>query len=277
MKINSYAKINLSLDVVGVREDGYHNIDTVMNLVDLYDTIEIKPNLKNKLFLSSNNDKFPTDETNLIYKIFENLKKFRKINSGFDVYVDKKIPISAGLAGGSSNACEFLMAVDEILSLDLSQSEYKEICRLTGADTFYFTNKKCVRATGIGNEFERLSDFSGKKIIIVNNGSDISSKEVYDRLEPDNKGLDEVCDFLDRRDYENYYKIAFNTMEKVSEKIVEEIVEIKKQMVSLGADLSLMSGSGPTVFGIFEDEKKYENCYNELKDKYKYVFKTKTL
>lgn len=277
MKINSYAKINLSLDVLGLREDRYHNIDTIMNLIDLHDIMDINRNHTNELNLSSNNPDFPTDETNLIYKIFENLKKFRDINCGYDVFVDKQIPISAGLAGGSSNACEFFMYVNDDLSLNLSDQEIKEICRLTGADTFYFTNKKCVRATGIGNEFVRLSDFSNKNIIIVNNGMSISSKDVYDNLKESNGGLGKVSVAIDSRDYETFYKVAFNTMESVSEKLVEEISVIKDQLNDLGADLSLMSGSGPTVFGIFENTQDYENCYNKLKDKYKYVFKTKTL
>ncbi|MDU1010607.1 MAG: 4-(cytidine 5'-diphospho)-2-C-methyl-D-erythritol kinase [Finegoldia magna] len=277
MKINSYAKINLSLDVLGLREDGYHNIDTIMNLIDLHDIMDINRNSTYELNLSSNNPDFPTDKTNLIFKIFENLKKFRDINYGYDVYVDKQIPISAGLAGGSSNACEFLMYVNDDLSLNLSDQEIKEICRLTGADTFYFTNKKCVRATGIGNEFVRLSDFSNKNIIIVNNGMSISSKDVYDNLKESNVGLGKVSVAIDSRDYETFFKVAFNTMESVSEKLVEEISVIKDQLNDLGADLSLMSGSGPTVFGIFENTQDYENCYNKLKDKYKYVFKTKTL
>ncbi|MDU1580358.1 4-(cytidine 5'-diphospho)-2-C-methyl-D-erythritol kinase [Finegoldia magna] len=277
MKINSYAKINLSLDVLGLREDGYHNIDTIMNLIGLYDIMDINRNSTYELNLSSNNPDFPTDKTNLIFKIFENLKKFRDINCGYDVYVDKQIPISAGLAGGSSNACEFLMFVNDDLSLNLSDQEIKEICRLTGADTFYFTNKKCVRATGIGNEFVRLSDFSNKNIIIVNNGMSISSKDVYDNLKESNGGLGKVSVAIDSRDYETFYKVAFNTMENVSEKLVEEISIIKEQLNDLGANLSLMSGSGPTVFGVFENTQDYENCYNKLKDKYKYVFKTKTL
>lgn len=277
MKINSYAKINLSLDVLGLREDGYHNIDTIMNLIGLYDIMDINRNSTYELNLSSNNPDFPTDKTNLIFKIFENLKKFRNINCGYDVFVDKQIPISAGLAGGSSNACEFLMYVNDDLSLNLSDQEIKEICRLTGADTFYFTNKKCVRATGIGNEFVRLSDFSNKNIIIVNNGMSISSKDVYDNLKESNGGLGKVSVAIDSRDYETFFKVAFNTMESVSEKLVEEISVIKDQLNDLGADLSLMSGSGPTVFGIFENTQDYENCYNKLKDKYKYVFKTKTL
>ncbi|MBS5943249.1 MAG: 4-(cytidine 5'-diphospho)-2-C-methyl-D-erythritol kinase [Finegoldia magna] len=277
MKINSYAKINLSLDVLGLREDGYHNIDTIMNLIGLYDIMDINRNSTYELNLSSNNPDFPTDKTNLIFKIFENLKKFRDINCGYDVYVDKQIPISAGLAGGSSNACEFLMFVNDDLSLNLSDQEIKEICRLTGADTFYFTNKKCIRATGIGNEFVRLSDFSNKNIIIVNNGMSISSKDVYDNLKESNGGLGKVSVAIDSRDYETFYKVAFNTMESVSEKLVEEISIIKEQLNDLGANLSLMSGSGPTVFGIFENTQDYENCYNKLKDKYKYVFKTKTL
>ncbi|MDU3117682.1 MAG: 4-(cytidine 5'-diphospho)-2-C-methyl-D-erythritol kinase [Finegoldia magna] len=277
MKINSYAKINLSLDVLGLREDGYHNIDTIMNLIDLHDIMDINRNDTKELNLSSNNSDFPTDETNLIYKIFENLKKFRDINCGYDVYVDKQIPISAGLAGGSSNACEFLMYVNDDLSLNLSNQEIKEICRLTGADTFYFKNKKCVRATGIGNEFVRLSDFSNKNIVIVNNGMSISSKDVYDNLKESNGGLGKVSVAIDSRDYETFYKVAFNTMESVSEKLVEEISVIKDQLSNFGANLSLMSGSGPTVFGIFENTEDYENCYDELKDKYKYVFKTKTL
>lgn len=277
MKINSYAKINLSLDVLGLREDGYHNIDTIMNLIGLYDIMDINRNSTYELNLSSNNPDFPTDKTNLIFIIFENLKKFRDINCGYDVFVDKQIPISAGLAGGSSNACEFLMYVNDDLSLNLSDQEIKEICRLTGADTFYFTNKKCVRATGIGNEFVRLSDFSNKNIIIVNNGMSISSKDVYDNLKESNGGLGKVSVAIDSRDYETFFKVAFNTMESVSEKLVEEISVIKDQLNDLGADLSLMSGSGPTVFGIFKNTQDYENCYNKLKDKYKYVFKTKTL
>ncbi len=277
MKINSYAKINFSLDVLGLREDGYHNIDTIMNLIELHDVMDINRNDSSELKLSSNNANFPADKSNLIYKIFENLKKFRNINCGYDVFVDKQIPISAGLAGGSSNACEFLMFVNDDLNLELTNTEIKEICRLTGADTYYFTNKKCVRATGVGNEFVRLSDFSNKNIIIVNNGMSISSKEVYDNLKDSNGGLGKITVAIDNRDYETFYKSAFNTMESVSESLVTDISDIKEKLSNFGANLSLMSGSGPTVFGIFENTEDYENCYDELKDKYKYVFKTKTL
>ena len=105
----------------------------------------------------------------------------------------------------------------------------------------------------------------------------ISSKDVYDNLKESNGGLGKVSVAIDSRDYETFFKVAFNTMESVSEKLVEEISVIKDQLNDLGADLSLMSGSGPTVFGIFKNTQDYENCYNKLKDKYKYVFKTKTL
>lgn len=277
MIVNSYAKINLALDITGKREDGYHNIDTIMNLIDLKDIMDIRENDKGILRLSSNKKDFPTNEDNLIYKTFMELKKIRPINVGFDVYVEKNIPIAAGLAGGSSNACEFLLSIDKMLQLRLSDDEIFDLCKKIGADLYYFTSKKTVRARGIGNELEEVKPFGEKNILIVNNSKPVSSKLVYENLKAYGNGIDNLCHHLNKKDYSSFYKSSYNIMEGVTFKLFPELVDIKQEILDLGADFSLMSGSGPTIFGVFEDDFLFDKAYSQVEDKYEYVFKTKTI
>lgn len=277
MKVNSYAKINLALDITGERSDGYHNIDTIMNLIDLKDVMDIRENYTGDLKLSCDNPNFPTDQSNIIYKVFKEVKKIRDIEKGFDIAVSKNIPIAAGLAGGSSNGCEFLLAIDEILDLQLSDDEIFEVCKKVGADLYYFTSKKTVRARGIGNELEELSPFGEKNILIVNNSKAVSSKTVYENLKIYGSGIGDLCDMINRKDYGSFYKKTYNIMEGVTFKMLPELKDIKNEILNLGADYALMSGSGPTIFGLFEDDLLFDRAYRQIKDKYEYVFKTKTI
>ena len=275
--IDSYAKINLSLDVLSKREDGYHNIDTVMQLVDLKDILKIEQKNNNLLNITCNKKEVPTNEENLIYKVWNVLKEYKKNDYGLDVHIEKSIPVAAGLAGGSSNSAYFMKLVNKIWSLNLSDEKLMEIGGKIGADIPYFFKEGTVRAEGIGNKFTELKDLKGLNILIVNNGFEVSTKYVYDNIKLSGKSkIDLLVEAVNSGEIYNK-DIYYNTMTDISAKLCPEIKYIISEIYDLGAEISLMSGSGATVFGIFKDEKITEEAYNKLKDKYKFVLKTKTI
>jgi 4-diphosphocytidyl-2-C-methyl-D-erythritol kinase len=275
-KIKSYGKINLSLEVLGKREDGYHNIDTLMNSIDLFDEISIKEISGEDLILKSDNFEFPYDSSNLIYKAWEILKNYRNKAVGLEIFVKKNIPVAAGLAGGTSNACTVMKALNEIWNLKLSKEELIDLSKPLGADSTFFFYEGLVRAEGIGEKITKFEDKLNYPLILINIGKPISSKEVYSKINNYSTGIVESI-VSNINDEEFLFKNAFNSMEAISFKIYPELSSIKQELINLGADLSLMSGSGPTIFGIFKDEKKRDLVYTKLLNKYNYVIKSKMI
>ena len=278
IQLDSFAKINLSLDVLEEREDGYHNIDTIMQLIDLKDVIEIECIDQNECIIECNNQNIPLDHTNLVHKAWEALKKYTGIQQGIKVHIQKNIPVAAGLAGGSSNAAAVIKGLNEILGLNLSKEEMMEIGIGIGADVPYFFMGKTARATGVGNIFEEISPLKTEGVLIVNNGREISSKEVYEDIESSEKSkIGKVVSAIENQDLNALRESAYNTMERVVFKKYPEIQEIKNRLLSLGADVVLMSGSGATVFAITNTLEKRNEIYEELKEDYPIVFKAKTI
>lgn len=276
-QINSYAKVNLSLDVLSKRDDGYHNIDTIMQLIDLKDIITIEPLKEDILIIETDNKDIPTDENNLIYKMWEELKLYRNKNNGLRVKVEKNIPVAAGLAGGSSNAAYFVKLVDKIWNLKLSRDTMHMIGKKHGADIPYFFEEGTIRATGIGCDFQNLPSFNNIDILIVNNGCKVSTEYVYKNINLTGKSnIDRCVEAISSRDPFNreYY---YNTMTEISGQICPDIHNIIEELYENNAKVALMSGSGSTVFALYDREDEIEKSYEKLKEKYEFVCRTKTL
>lgn len=276
IKRKSFGKINLSLEVVGKREDGYHNIDTLMNRIDLFDEMEFSPISENKLILKSDSDDFPTDSSNLMYKAWEIMSKYKKSDYGMEIYVKKNIPIAAGLAGGTSNGIETIKVLNEIWDLGFSKDELIEISKPLGADSTFFFYDNLVRAKGIGEKIQEIKQLENFPVLLINIGKPISSKEVYENMKSYSDGkVSKIVENID--DFHYLKENVFNSMEDVSFNIYPELKDIKERLKISGADISLMSGSGPSIFGIYKDRQKRDEAYNQMKNDYKYVIKTKLI
>lgn len=278
IQLDSFAKINLSLDVLEKREDGYHNIDTIMQLIDLKDEVVIKTIEENKCIIECSNPKVPVDHHNLVYKAWRKVMDSTGKEQGITVKIQKNIPMAAGLAGGSSNAASVMKGLNELLSLGLSQKELMDMGVAIGADVPYFFVGKTVRATGIGNIFEEIPMRKTLHLLIVNNGTEISTKNVYEKIIPSGGSrMEEVAKAISQGDLDSLKRVSYNTMEKVVFQMHPEIGEIKERLLTLGADTALMSGSGATVFAVFQSEEKLDEVYDIVKDDYSVVKKSKTI
>ncbi|MDO5017904.1 MAG: 4-(cytidine 5'-diphospho)-2-C-methyl-D-erythritol kinase [Lagierella massiliensis] len=276
MNKKSYGKINLSLEVLSKRNDGFHDIDTIMQFVDIYDEIAIEVTNSHKLEIICDLDGFPKDESNLIYKGWDSLRGLYGGNPGIRVTVNKNLPMAAGMGGGSSNCACVMEALNEIWKLGLSKEKLEEISSNIGSDVPYFFENKTLRAKGRGVDFYDMIDLEGLPILIINSGCEVSTSYVYSNIKISNKPkMDILINSLNRGLIDKNY--FFNDMTKVSEKICPEINIIMDQLYEQNAVVSLMSGSGSTVFGIFSSFEDCNKAYLSLKDKYKYVFNTKTI
>lgn len=277
MKKKSYAKINLILDVIEKREDGYHNIDGIMQLVDLYDVVDVE--IADDFEIICNNKNVPTDERNLVFKAFYLMKEKYKFKENFKITIEKNIPVCAGLAGGSSNCATVINAIDELLDLNLILEEKTEIAKKIGADVTYLLVGKTARTRGIGEKLDILENLPKTRVLIVNNGVEIPTPYVYSNIIPSGKNsrVDDLIKIYNNKDYEKFFKNIYNVMETVSINYCYEIQEIKDKMIEFGCFKSLMSGSGPTVFGIFYDDLSFEKAYKYFSYKYKNTFKTYTI
>ena len=277
MKKKSYAKINLILDVIEKRQDGYHNIDGIMQMIDLYDEVEVK--ISDKFEITSNSKDIPLNEKNLVYKVYKALKEKYKFNERFSILIEKNIPVSAGIAGGSTNSAVVIEMIDEILGLNMSLDDKKQIGKSIGADIPYLLVGKTARTRGIGDELEILDSLPTTDILIVNNGVEIATPYVYSNIVPSGNSdrIDKLNNVYKNKNYDEFFKGLYNVMEKVSISYCPEIQNIKDKMYEFNCIKSLMSGSGPTVFGIFNDDKDIKKAYDYFKKIYKNTFIVKTM
>ncbi len=271
--IKAKAKINIALDIVGKRDDGYHEIKTIMQTVDLCDNVKITVNKESDgINITTDSDKIPTDEKNLAYKAASYLKENYGIKDGIDIYIQKNIPVAAGLAGGSTDCAAVLKGVRNLFELPLSDSELKEIAVKFGADVPYCIDGGTCLAEGIGEKLTKLPDFPVMYVVLAKPDIDVSSAEVYKEFDMANvserpdmakfrkdiekNNLKEVCDSL------------CNVLESVTIKKYPIIEEIKGAMLEFGALGSLMSGSGPTVFGLYIYKQDGINTLKYLRSKF---------
>lgn len=268
--IESYGKINLGLDVLYKRQDGYHEIRTIMQQISLSDTLALEE-IKEGIILSSNSKSIPLDSSNLAYKAWEKIKEKTGINKGINIKIGKNIPVSAGLAGGSSNAAAVLKGLNELWELDLNDEELKDIGVEIGADVPFCIVGGTALAEGIGEKLTKLKPFTGKNLLLVNPGICISTAETYKKLKLQNKAkidIEEIISYIENDNLKALSESMINVMEDVVIGDYPIVAEIKDDLMKYGALSSLMSGSGSTVFGLFDHIDKLNYCKSILTKKY---------
>ncbi len=279
MKLHSYGKINLFLDIQGKLEDGYHLIKTLMQSIDIYDEIILNQLVDNTINIECSDPCIPVNEKNTCYKAAFLLKKTYDINSGIHIYINKRIPQEAGLAGGSGNAAAVIKGLNEIWNLNLSLEEMQKIGVQIGADIpFCLVGGTCL-AQGIGDKVTVLKDFLWDNILLVKPDFSMSTAFVYQNLDAKYYNSYKKNNILEHIASSNYEKAAMclsNTLEKVVEKYHPEIMDIKKLIITNGAISSIMTGSGSAVFGLFKDENSLNRAYEIISKTYPNTFKTKT-
>ena len=281
MRIKAYAKINIALDVVGKREDGYHLLKMIMQTVDLYDVIEIIKISSNDIKLICNKPYVPTDERNLAYKAANLFKQTYNINEGVSINLIKNIPVSAGMAGGSSDAAAVLKLMNRLFNINATDEELRILGLKLGADVPYCINGGTALCEGIGEKITQLKPFKDKIVVIVKPPFGVSTKEVYKAFDLSkviyHPRVDDIMKAMKNDDIHFVANNMRNLLENVTLRKHRVISNIKEEFKSLDAIGTMMSGSGPTVFALFDDMLKAQECYDEMKKKYKDVFISRTI
>lgn len=279
--IDAHGKINLALDVLYPRDDGYHEINTIMQQIDLKDTITLRNIEGDRAIIECNSKEVPLDETNLAYKAWKKIVEKTNLTRGIHIRIDKNIPVAAGLAGGSTNAAAVLKGLNLLWNLNLSQEELMEIGVEIGADVPFCILGGTAHARGIGEKLKKIKSFSNKLILLANIGEQVSTAYVYKNLDLKNRDkridVGKIVKYIEEDDVKKVAENMENIMEQVVIKEYPIIAQIKEDMVRYGALGSIMSGSGPTVFGIFADEEKLLRCKEFLERKVEKVLVTKTI
>ena len=276
--IESFGKINLALDVLYKREDNYHEINTIMQEISLRDRLTFTDE-KEDIIIESEDKEMPLDSTNLVYQAWEKMKSTYGINRGLRVKIEKNIPIAAGLAGGSSNCAATLKAINQIWDLKVSQKELMTIGKSLGADIPFCILGGTVQAKGIGEDLTTLRPFKDRLILLANPGFGISTEYAYKQVDL-NANYYDIDTIVKSIEEDNTYQVASKLKNKLEESIIKEhpiIDEIKTIMIQNGALGSLMSGSGPTVFGIFDNQEKLETAKTKLSQSIEKVSSCKTI
>ena len=246
MELKSFAKLNLGLEVVGKRQDGYHNLKTIFQTIDLFDTIEIEENDTGRLNLSGDGHTVAWDEGNTISRAFAAFSEHFSTRQGFDVYVRKKIPPGAGLGGGSSNAAVILLFLNDYFNTGIEPGEFIKIAAAIGADVPFFLIGGTVLAEGIGEEMTILDDLDEMYIDIVVPPIKVSTGLIFSNLNLTSKPIKSKIDtFMKSKDF----SILENNLEKITFKLFPEVRLVKEKMMnSMSCDIALMSGSGSAVY-----------------------------
>ncbi|NLJ78064.1 MAG: 4-(cytidine 5'-diphospho)-2-C-methyl-D-erythritol kinase [Tissierellia bacterium] len=277
--LESYGKINLSLDVLYRRDDGYHELNTIMQEISLKDRVILRDR-KNGIKIECNKAEVPLDRNNLVYRAWEKLSEEMEIDRGIHIILDKEIPVAAGLAGGSSNAAAVLKGLNILWDLNLSEEELRRIGVCLGADIPFCIMGGTAHARGIGEELTKLRCFSDKMVLLVDMGIPISTPYVYDNLDLDSRDridINEMVRYIEDDDLPNVARNMENMMEDTVIRRYPIVGNVKEYMLRGGALGSIMSGSGPTVFGLFDDEEKLHRCREGLKDRIKATYIARTI
>lgn len=269
ISLKALAKINLGLDVVRRREDGYHEVRMIMQTIHLYDRLDIKRTKESGIQIQTNLSFLPVNENNLIYKAAKLLMDEFSITDGVSVKLDKRIPVAAGMAGGSTDAAAMLFGMNRLFSLGLTKRQLMERGVQIGADVPYCIMRGTALAEGIGEELSQLPPMVKCPVLIAKPSISVSTKFVYQNLKLDDTTVHPDIDLLiEDIKAKNLYDIAAhmgNVLETVTIPNYPVIDEIKKHMLSHGAVGAMMSGSGPTVFGLFDDEATAKKAYKAMR------------
>lgn len=271
--IKSKAKINLSLDVTGKRPDGYHTVEMIMQTISLYDEIYIvKTITPDDISIFCTSRYVPSDSRNIVWKaaklIFD---EFPELTAGFGVHISikKNIPVAAGLAGGSGNGAAVLLGMNRLFNINLPKDKLLKLGSRLGADVPFCIQGGTMLAKGIGEELTVLPRLSGVPILLVNPNKPLSTGKVYSALK-----LDEITHHPDTemlvravhdKDVDYIAKNTVNVLEGPAVELMPEISKIKSDLINSGALGAIMSGSGPTVFGVFQSQEQAMKAFKRFK------------
>ncbi|KAA6442428.1 4-(cytidine 5'-diphospho)-2-C-methyl-D-erythritol kinase [Bacillus atrophaeus] len=262
------AKINLSLDVTKKRPDGYHEVEMIMTTIDLADRIELTEIAEDEVRVASHNRFVPDDQRNLAYQAAKLIKDRYKVKKGVSIMITKVIPVAAGLAGGSSDAAATLRGLNRLWKLNLSVEELADLGAEIGSDVSFCVYGGTALATGRGERIRHISAPPHCWVILAKPTVGVSTAEVYRQLKLDKVEHPDVNGMIEAIEEKSFQKVCGqlgNVLESVTLDMHPEVAMIKNQMKRFGADAVLMSGSGPTVFGLVQYESKVQRIYNGLR------------
>lgn len=270
IKLKAYGKINLGLDVLGKRDDGYHDLDMIMQSVDLHDVITITKNDSGEITVKSSTSKIPNDKSNLAYRAAKLLMEEFNIEKGVEIEIEKNIPISGGMAGGSADCAAVLKGMNKLFKLKLTEQQLMARGVRLGADVPFCIMGKTARAEGIGEVLTPIPNKLKGYLVIAKPPISVSTGFAYGQIDkvkiknrPDTEGIIEA---IKENDLNSLAKTICNVFEEVTIPEHKEIEEIKTKLKDCGALNAMMSGSGPTVFGIFDDKKKAVEAIDRIKE-----------
>lgn len=279
INIIARAKVNLSLEVKGKREDGYHLLSMVMQSIELHDNITIAINKTGKINIDSNVNFIPKDERNIAYKAALLFNEESGLNIGYDIFIKKNIPSGAGMGGGSADAAGVLAALNKLNWELFSDEKLMQIGLKLGADVPFCMVGGTKLAEGIGEEFTELRGID-MKLLIVKPDIGISTAQAFKRLKLDqikhNPNTENLIAAINKNNKTDIYKYMDNALYDFSLELVPEMESIINTLVDFGSERAMMTGSGSTVFGIFENENKLKKAYNYFSKLYKDVYITNT-
>jgi|SRR5690606_29475686 len=280
MLIKAPAKINLSLDVLYKRDDGFHELEMIMTTIDLADRIELELLDENRIVVQSQTRFVPDDERNLAYKAASLVKDRFSINKGVAIKIDKNIPVAAGLGGGSSDAAAVLRGLNTLWNLQLSIDELAQLGAEIGSDVSFCVYGGTALAKGKGEVITPLPAPPKCWVVLAKPSIGVSTGEIYKKLELENLEHPDTQAMLEAINTSNYEKMCrnlSNVLESVTLNLHPEVKQIKRDMKRFGADAVLMSGSGPTVFALVQHDSRMQRIYNGLRGYCNQVFAVRIL
>jgi 4-diphosphocytidyl-2C-methyl-D-erythritol kinase len=271
MKEKAYAKINLFLNVIGKRFDGYHDLEMVMAALDLHDVLTFKGIEENKVVVTSNQTITEKEEDNIVYKVARLLKEEFNVARGVEIHIKKNIPVAAGLAGGSADAAAAFRGLNRLWKLNLTKEDMVKLSSNLGADIpFCIHNKLCI-ARGKGEELFFLEKHLNAHVLLVNPNFHVHTKEVFAKVKEEHltdKKITTMSNAIYNDNYELVVKELYNALEPISFDLAPEIREIKNFLIDEGLRAVLMSGSGPTVFALSKNKKKLKEIQGKIDDSF---------
>ena len=281
--INAYAKINITLDVLKRRTDGYHELEMIMQSIDIFDSVEVRKTDRGEIRVFSDSSKVPEDKTNIAYKAAEKMFDFCGIKSGVDIYINKRIPVAAGLAGGSADGAAVIKAIRALFVPNENIEKFNSLAGSIGKDLPFCLKNGTAFAYGLGDELAYIKPMPESFVVLAKPDIDVPTAWVYKNLDlnkvserPDTRA---VLEAYKKGDMDTILKNTVNVLESVTAEKYPVIKELKSYLISNGALTSAMSGSGPSVYGIFESKHKADEAAGAIREKFgiSEVFSTKTI
>ncbi|MFJ5772413.1 4-(cytidine 5'-diphospho)-2-C-methyl-D-erythritol kinase [Psychrobacillus sp. NPDC093180] len=266
--VKAPAKINLTLDVLHKRPDGYHEVEMIMTTVDLADRIGLEVREDGAIHIISVDRFVPNDHRNLAYQAAKILKEMYNVKLGVSIKIEKNIPVAAGLAGGSSDAAATLRGLNTIWNLGLTLDELAQVATKIGSDVAFCVYGGTALATGRGEKIQKLPPPANCWVILAKPTLGVSTADIYGNLKINDithPNTEQMIQAIKKKDFELMCASVGNVLEDVTLKLYPEVAVLKEQMQKFGADAVLMSGSGPTVFGLVNQESRVQRVYNGLR------------